>query len=37
MIGQNYKFTYFPLGKEFEKQVNNVKKQGDKQIKALET
>ena len=30
------KFTYFPLGKAFEKQIKTTEYQGEKQIKALE-
>ena len=30
------KFTYFSLGKAFEKQVKTIENQGEKQIKALE-
>ena len=29
------KFTYFPLGKAFEKQTKKVDEQGEKQIKAI--
>ena len=35
IIGQA-KFTYFPLGKAFEKQTKTIEDQGKKQIKALE-
>ena len=30
------KFTYFPLGKAFEKQIKTIENQGEEQIKALE-
>ena len=30
------KFTYSPFGKAFEKQINTIKDQGEKQVKALE-
>ena len=30
------KFTYFPLGKAFEKQTKTIKDQGEKQIKAIQ-
>ena len=35
MIEQG-KFTYFPLGKAFEKQIKTIEDQEQKQIKALE-
>ena len=30
------KFTYFPLGKTFEKQIKTIEDQGEKQIKAIQ-
>ena len=30
------KFTYFPLGKAFEKQIKTIEDQGEKQIKAIQ-
>ena len=36
MIGQG-KFTYFPLGKAFEKQIKTIEDQDQKQVKALNT
>ena len=30
------KFTYYPLGKAFEKQTKGIEDQGEKQIKAIE-
>ena len=30
------KFTYYPLGKAFEKQTKRIEDQGEKQIKAIE-
>ena len=30
------KFTYYPLGKAFEKQIKTIKDQEDKQIKAIQ-
>ena len=30
------KFTYFPLGKAFEKQIKTIENQGEKQIKAIQ-
>ena len=30
------KFTYFPLGKAFEKQTKMIEEQGEKQLKVLE-
>ena len=35
-IIEQAKFTYFPLGKAFEKQIKTIKDQGEKQIDALE-
>ena len=35
-ILEQAKFTYFPLGKAFEKQIKTIKDQGEKQIDALE-
>ena len=35
IIEQN-KFTYFPLGKVFEKQRKTIEEQGKKQVEALE-
>ena len=29
-------FTYFPLGKAFEKQIKTIEDQGEKQIKAIQ-
>ena len=34
---QQGKFTYFSLGKAFEKQIKRIKDQGKKQIKAIQT
>ena len=33
---QQAKFTYFPLGKAFEKQIKTIEDQGKKQVDALE-
>ena len=33
---QPAKFTYFSLGKAFEKQIKTIKDQGEKQIKAIQ-
>ena len=30
------KFTYFPLGKVFEKQIKTIEEQGEKQVKAIQ-
>ena len=30
------RFTYFPLGKAFEKQIKTIEDQGEKQMKVLE-
>ena len=35
-IIEQARFTYFPLGKAFEKQIKTIKGQGKKQVKALE-
>ena len=35
-IIEQAKFTYFPLGKAFEKQTKTIEDQGEKQIKAIE-
>ena len=35
-IIEQAKFTYSPLGKAFEKQINTIEDQGENQIKALE-
>ena len=35
-IIEQAKFTYFPLGKAFEKQTKTIKDQGEKQIKAIQ-
>ena len=35
-VMEQAKFTYFPLGKAFEKQIKTIEDQGEKQIKALE-
>ena len=35
-IIEHAKFTYFPLGKVFEKQIKTIKNQGEKQVEALE-
>ena len=35
-INEQAKFTYSPLGKAFEKQIQNIEDQGEKQIKGLE-
>ena len=34
-IIQQAKFTYYPLGKAFEKQTKTIKDQGKKQVKAI--
>ena len=34
-IIEQSKFTYYPLGKAFEKQTKTIKDQGEKQIKAI--
>ena len=34
-IIEQAKFTYYPLGKAFEKQTKTIKDQGEKQIKAI--
>ena len=34
-IIEQAKFTYFPVGKAFEKQIKTIQDQGEKQIKAL--
>ena len=31
------RFTYFPLGKAFEKQIKTIEDQGQKQVKALKS
>ena len=36
-IIEQSKFTYSPLGKAFEKQINTIKDQAQKQIEALES
>ena len=36
-IIQQAKFTYYPLGKAFEKQIKTIEDQGQKQVKALNT
>ena len=35
-IVEKGKFTYFPLGKAFEKQTKTIEEQGEKQVEALE-
>ena len=35
-ITEQAKFTYFPLGKVFEKQTKTIEDQGEKQIKAIQ-
>ena len=35
-IIEQAKFTYFPLGKAFEKQIKTIEDQGEKQIKAIQ-
>ena len=35
-IIEQAKFTYYPLGKAFEKQTKTIKDQGEKQIKAIQ-
>ena len=35
-IIEQAKFTYFPLGKTFEKQIKTIEDQGKKQVEALE-
>ena len=35
-IIEQAKFTYFPLGKAFEKQIKTIEDQGEKQVNALE-
>ena len=35
-ITEKTKFTYFPLGKAFEKQIKTIEDQGEKQIKAIQ-
>ena len=35
-IIEQAKFTYYPLGKAFEKQIKTIEDQGEKQIKTLE-
>ena len=35
-IIEQAKFTYYPLGKAFEKQIKTIEDQGQKQVKALE-
>ena len=35
-ISEQAKFTYFPLGKAFEKQTKTIKGKGEKQIKAIQ-
>ena len=35
-IIEQAKFTYFPLGKAFEKQMKTIEDQGEKQIKAIQ-
>ena len=35
-VKEQAKFTYFPLGKDFEKQTKTIKDQGEKQIKAIQ-
>ena len=35
-IKEQAKFTYFPLGKAFEKQIKTIEDQGIKQVEALE-
>ena len=36
-IIEQARFTYSPLGKAFETQINTIKDQGEKQIEALES
>ena len=36
-IKEQAKFTYSPLGKSFEKQINTIEDQGKKQVDALDT
>ena len=36
-INEQAKFTYYPLGKDFEKQTKTIEDQGKKQIDALES
>ena len=33
---QQAKFTYFPLGKSFEKQIKTIEDQGENQMKAIQ-
>ena len=35
-IIEHVKFTYFPLGKAFEKQTKTIKYEGEKQIEAIQ-
>ena len=35
-IIEQTKFTYYPLGKSFEKQIKTIEDQGEKQIKAIQ-
>ena len=35
-IIEQAKFTYFPLGETFEKQIKTIKDEGEKQIKAIQ-
>ena len=35
-IIEQAKFTYFPLGEAFEKQIKTIKDEGEKQIKAIQ-
>ena len=35
-IIEQAKFTYFPLGKAFEKQIKTTENQGEKQVKAIQ-
>ena len=35
-IIQQAKFTYYPLGKAFEKQIKTIEDQGKKQVKAIQ-
>ena len=36
LVIEQAKFTYFPLGKTFEKQIKTIEDQGEKQIKAIQ-
>ena len=35
-IKEQAKFTYFPLGKAFEKQIKTIEDDGERQIKAIQ-